>query len=71
MISMIYQPEKHLVEAAGVVGELGTGRERVGMGVPDAEEEVRSRPVVLAVDHVADPTDGHSEGNGDSDCVEV
>jgi hypothetical protein len=48
--------EQHLVEPAPVVGKLGVGRQRVRMAVADASEEVSRRPVVLAVDDVADPS---------------
>ena len=52
-----------LVEPAGVIRDVGARDVGGRMGGLHAEERGGRRPVVLAVDHVADPADGDPSGS--------
>ncbi len=53
-----------------VVGHGGARDAGVGVHVADAEEEVRRRPVMLAVDDVTDTSDCYPEREGGGDGVQ-
>ena len=63
--------DQDLVEAAGVVGEVGVRGQRIGVGVADGEEEVAGGAVVLAVDDVADASYRDPERKAEGDRVEI